>query len=85
MPSRIVSLPPDLDEFVLSSVESGRFESTSELVTAALIAFHREHKVSANRHLASPIAEEDVFRRLWDVSSQSSFSASRRQGGTPSI
>jgi putative addiction module CopG family antidote len=78
MPSRIVSLPPDLDEFVLSSVESGRFESTSELVIAALIAFNRERKASATRHLASALAEEDVFRKLWDVSSQSSFSALRR-------
>jgi len=77
MPSRIVSLPADLDEFVLSSVESGRFESTNELVTAALLAFHREYKANASRHLAVPIAEEDVFRKLWEVSSQSAFSPSR--------
>ena len=77
MPNRIVSLPPDLDEYVLSSVESGRFESTNELVAAALIAFHREQKASADRHIAAHIAEEDVFRKLWEVSSQSAFSLSR--------
>jgi Arc/MetJ-type ribon-helix-helix transcriptional regulator len=77
MPDRVVTLPPDLDDFVLSSVESGRFESTTELVRAALIAFHREQTARAGSGFGSAIAEGDVFRRLWEASSQSAFSLSR--------
>ena len=76
MPDRVVTLPPDLDDFVLSSVESGRFESTTELVRAALIAFHREQTARA-RSLVPAIAEGDAFRSLWEASAQSSFSLSR--------
>jgi putative addiction module CopG family antidote len=77
MPDRFVALPPDLEDFVLSSVESGRFESTTELVRAALIAFHREQTAQANTSPDAAIAEGDVFRRLWEASSQSAFSLSR--------
>jgi Arc/MetJ-type ribon-helix-helix transcriptional regulator len=78
MLDRILNLPPDVDEFVLSSVESGRFESTSALVTAALIAFRREQRVHANKHLASAIAQDDVFRKLWEAAPESACSLSRR-------
>ncbi|MGA9671747.1 MAG: type II toxin-antitoxin system ParD family antitoxin [Terracidiphilus sp.] len=78
MPDRVVSLPPDMEDFVLSSVESGRFESTNEVVRAALLALHREQKAAADRQLTSAIAEGDVFRKLWDISAESAFSPSRR-------
>jgi len=78
MPDRVVTLPPELDDFVLSSIESGRFESTTELVRAALIAFHREQTSHTGPSLGSAIAEGDVFRRLWEASSQSAFSLSRQ-------
>jgi putative addiction module CopG family antidote len=77
MPDRVVTLPPDLDDFVLSSIESGRFESTTELVRAALIAFHREQTARVAKSLAPAIAESDAFRSLWEVSAQTSFSLSR--------
>ncbi|MGD0893846.1 MAG: type II toxin-antitoxin system ParD family antitoxin [Terracidiphilus sp.] len=77
MPDRVVTLPPDLDDFVLSSIESGRFESTTELVRAALIAFHREQTSHEASRLGAAIAEGDAFRRLWEASAQTSFSLSR--------
>jgi Arc/MetJ-type ribon-helix-helix transcriptional regulator len=81
MSDRFVAWPPDLDEFVLSSVESGRFESTTELVRAALVAFHRQqtvHTTHTDTSFGAAIAEGDVFRKLWEVSSQSTFSLSRQ-------
>ncbi|MGO9338260.1 MAG: type II toxin-antitoxin system ParD family antitoxin [Terracidiphilus sp.] len=77
MSKHIVSLTPDLDDFVLSSVESGRFEDTNELVRTALTVFHREQEAAANRRHASAIAEIDVFRKLWEASPHVAFSPSR--------
>jgi putative addiction module CopG family antidote len=77
MPDRIVTLPPDMDDFVLSSIESGRFESTQELVRAALIAFHREQTAQAAKNAAPAIAETDAFRSLWEASAPRAFSLSR--------
>jgi putative addiction module CopG family antidote len=78
MSERFVALPPDLDDFVMSSVESGRFESTTELVRAALIAFHRDQSAHADAGFGAAIAEGDVFRKLWEASAQSAFSLSRQ-------
>jgi putative addiction module CopG family antidote len=81
MPDRFVALPPDLEDFVLSSVESGRFESTTAVVRAALIAFHREqtaHAAQTDAGFSAAIAEGDVFRRLWEASAQSTFSLARQ-------
>jgi len=36
MPTRNVNLTDELDHFVLSKVESGRYENASEVVRAAL-------------------------------------------------
>jgi putative addiction module CopG family antidote len=77
MTGRIVSLPPDLDDFVLTSIESGRFESADAMVQAGLCALHREQKAEADKRLASATAEGDVFRKLWEACTQSSFSLSR--------
>lgn len=85
MSERMVSLPPDLEDFVLSSVESGRFESPTALVRAAIIALNREQKAAAGvtqgastLASASAIAEGDVFRKLWEAAPESAFSLSRR-------
>lgn len=78
MSDRVVNLPPELEEFVVNSVESGRFASADEVVQTALIALHREHKAEAEKRFASAIAEGDVFRQLWEASSHSSFSLSRQ-------
>jgi len=56
-----------LDEFVMSSVESGRFESTTELVRAALVAFHRQqtvHTTHTDTSFGAAIAEG---RRVQEV------------------
>lgn len=44
MPTRNVNLTPELDQFVLSRIESGRYENASEVVRAALRAMEREEK-----------------------------------------
>ena len=44
MPTRNVNLTPELDQFVLSRVASGRYENASEVVRAALRAMEREEK-----------------------------------------
>jgi putative addiction module CopG family antidote len=75
MPNRNVYLPPDLDDFVLTSVEGGRHSNASELVQAALRALDREERTheakraalraAMHRADASSIQEGDVFRKLW--------------------
>jgi antitoxin ParD1/3/4 len=74
MPTRNVNLTPELDSFVLSRVESGRFENASEVVRAALRTMEREErafeaKLEALRAAidegdASGIAEGDVFAQV---------------------
>jgi putative addiction module CopG family antidote len=78
MPGHVVTLTPDLDDFVSSSVESGQYESMDEVMRVALQALHRAQKAAADRRLASAIADGDVFRKLWEVSAESAFSLSRR-------
>ena len=74
MPTRNVNLTQELDGFVLSRVESGRFENASEVVRAALRTLEREEqqyeiKLAALRAAidegdASGIAEGNVFGRV---------------------
>jgi antitoxin ParD1/3/4 len=74
MPTRNVNLTPELDSFVLSKVEDGRYENASEVVRAALRLLEREEqeyqaKIAALRAAidegdASGIAEGDVFVRV---------------------
>jgi putative addiction module CopG family antidote len=71
MANRIVSLTPDLYDFVQTEVESGRYESVTEVMQAALNALHREEKNSRAQSQPSSIAEGDVFRKLWEASQQS--------------
>ena len=42
MPTRNVNLTEELDRFVFSRIESGRYESASEVVRAALRTLERE-------------------------------------------
>ena len=81
MPSRNVNLTPDLDDFVLTMVEGGRYASASEMVQAALRVLNREERSHEARRTklqpavdvvdASRIAESDAFRKLWLVHSES--------------
>jgi antitoxin ParD1/3/4 len=74
MPTRNVNLTPELDNFVLDRVESGRFENASEVVRAALRTLEREErayeaKLAALRAAidegdASGIAKGDVFAQV---------------------
>ena len=71
MPTRNVNLTPELDRFVLSRVESGRYENASEVVRAALRRMAREeetydYKLAALRKaidegFASGVFEGDPF------------------------
>ena len=74
MPTRNVNLTEELDRFVLTKVESGRYENASEVVRAALRTLEREEqqyevKLSALRAAidegdASGITEGDSFARV---------------------
>jgi antitoxin ParD1/3/4 len=74
MPTRNVNLTQELDRFVLSRVESGRFENASEVVRAALRTLEREErlyeaKLEALRAAidegdASGVVEGDVFAQV---------------------
>ena len=74
MPTRNVNLTGELDEFVRSKVESGRFENANEVVCAALRSLEREErrydvKLAKLRAMidegdASGIAEGNAFERV---------------------
>ena len=74
MPTRNVNLTEELDRFVLTKVESGRYENASEVVRAALRILEREEeqyeaKLAALRAAidegdASGIARGNVFARV---------------------
>jgi antitoxin ParD1/3/4 len=74
MPTRNVNLTPELEDFVASSVESGRFENASEVVRAALRSLERDEqlhqaKIEALRAAidegdSSGLAKGDVFAQV---------------------
>jgi len=74
MPTRNVNLTDELDAFVNSRIKSGRYESASEVIRAALRTLERdereyEEKIAALRRaidegLASGIATGNVFERV---------------------
>jgi len=69
-----VKLPAESYDFVLTRIESGRYESAYELVSAALRALQREERRSSTEaRSTSRIAEGDVFRKLWEMAPQSSL------------
>jgi antitoxin ParD1/3/4 len=74
MPTRNVNLTDEMDRFVASRIESGRYDSASEVVRAALRTLEHEEleheaKIAALRSAieegdASGIAANGVFDRL---------------------
>ena len=68
---RNIHLPPDSYDFVRARIESGRYENANDLVRAALRALHREESNSEAKRKANAIANGDVFRRLWEISTES--------------
>jgi antitoxin ParD1/3/4 len=74
MPTRNVNLTEELDRFVLTKVESGRYENASEVVRAALRTLEREEqqyeaqlaglRAAIDEGDASGIADGDVFARV---------------------
>ena len=77
MPTRNVNLTDELDRFVLTKVESGRYENASEVVRAALRNLEREEqqyevklaglRAAIDEGDASGIAEGDPFARVRDT------------------
>jgi len=71
MPTRNVNLTEELDRFVLSKVESGRYENASEVVRSALRTLEREEqeykaklealRAAIDEGMASGIFEGDPF------------------------
>lgn len=74
MPTRNVNLTEELDRFVASRIENGRYENASEVVRAALRTLERdemeyEAKLAVLRAAieegdASGVAEGDVFATI---------------------
>jgi antitoxin ParD1/3/4 len=74
MPTRNVNLTDDLERFVSTKVQSGRYENASEVMRAGLRALEREEleyeaKLAALRTAikvgdASGVARGDVFARV---------------------
>jgi len=74
MPTRNVNLTDDLDPFVRTKVESGRYENASEVVRAALRTLEREEqqydaklvglRAAIDEGDGSGIAEGDPFARV---------------------
>lgn len=56
MPTRNVSLTPELDGFITSRVQSGRYENASEVVRTALRILEREEseRDASSRDPAKP-------------------------------
>jgi antitoxin ParD1/3/4 len=74
MPTRNVSLPEKLDQFITAKVESGEFANASEVMRTALRLLEKEERefeekmavlrAAIAEGLASGIAEPGVFERL---------------------
>jgi len=74
LPTRNVNLTDELDRFVLTKVESGRYENASEVVRAALRTLEREEeqyelklaglRAAIDEGDAGGIAAGDVFGRV---------------------
>jgi len=77
MPTRNVNLTDELDRFILTKVESGRYENASEVVRAALRTLEREEqqyeaklaglRAAIDEGDASGIAEGDPFASVRDT------------------
>jgi putative addiction module CopG family antidote len=77
MSNGLVRLTPDVYDLVQTGIDSGHYDTASEVLRAALRALHREQKISERQRLAGSVAEGDVFRKLWENSVQSSSRLNR--------
>lgn len=67
IPTRNVSLTPEIEAFIVGRVASGRFRSASEVVRAALrLLEENESKREAQGHKASQRGKTSAARRLLD-------------------
>jgi antitoxin ParD1/3/4 len=74
MPTRNVNLTSELDQFVASKIESGRYDNASEVIRAGLRALERDEQEQESRLLAlreailvgeaSGIAPDGVLERI---------------------
>ena len=74
MPTRNVSLPEKLDQFITAKVEAGDYANASEVMRTALRLLEKEEREYEEKMAAlraaiaegddSPDAEEGVFERL---------------------
>jgi antitoxin ParD1/3/4 len=74
MPTRNVNLTDELDSFVLSRIENGRYENASEVIRAALRILEREEqeyeinlaalRAAIEEGMASGIFEGDPFEHI---------------------
>jgi len=74
MPTRNVNLTPELDSFIASRVEKGRYANASEVMRAALRLLERDEReeeeklralrAAIKKGMASGIAEPGVFSRI---------------------
>ena len=74
MPTRNVSLPEKLDQFITAKVESGDYANASEVMRTALRLLEKEEREYEEKMAvlraaiaegdASPDAEEGVFERI---------------------
>ena len=74
MPTRNVSLPEKLDQFITTKVESGDYANASEVMRTALRLLEKEEREYEEKMAvlraaiaegdASPDAEEGVFERI---------------------
>lgn len=62
MPTRNVNLTPQLDQFIMRRVKSGRYENASEVVRTALRSLEREEREDQAKlaALRAAIAEGDA-------------------------
>ena len=75
MPTRNVSLPEKLDQFITAKVETGDYSNASEVMRTALRLLEKEEREYEEKMVvlraaiaegdASPDAEEGVFERLY--------------------
>ena len=74
MPTRNVNLTPELDRFISTRVETGRFANASEVMRAALRLLERDERedeeklialrAAIDKGLASGVAEPGTFQRI---------------------
>lgn len=69
MSTRTITLTEEQEQFILETVESGRFPNANEVVSAALRDLEDKQKLASLREAfaegeASGIAEGEVFGRL---------------------